>query len=55
MKKLIALVLALVCVLGLVGCNTTTEDTKTNESWVFQAILVDIYDGFYLVEPLEGS
>ena len=55
MKKLIALVLAMVCVLGLVGCNTATQDAKTNESWVFQAILVDIYDGFYLVEPLEGS
>ena len=26
MKKLIALVLALVCVLGLVGCNTTQND-----------------------------
>lgn len=25
MKKLIALVLALVCVLGLVGCNSTTK------------------------------
>ena len=46
MKKLIALVLAMVCVLGLVGCNTATQDAKTNESWVFQAILVDIYDGF---------
>ena len=25
MKKLIALVLALVCVLGLIGCNETAE------------------------------
>ena len=26
MKKLIALVLAMVCVLGMVGCNTTQND-----------------------------
>ncbi|MBO4950610.1 MAG: hypothetical protein J6E38_06295 [Clostridia bacterium] len=55
MKKLIALVFALVCILSLVGCNTATQDTKANESWTFQAILVDFYDGFYLVEPLEDS
>ena len=32
MKKLIALVLALVCVLGLIGCGTLTsaQDTSAN-------------------------
>ena len=55
MKKLIALVLVTACVVGLVGCNTATQDTKVNENWTFQAILVDFYDGFYLIEPLEDS
>ena len=31
MKKLIALVLALVCVLGLVGCGRTMNDIIENE------------------------
>ena len=29
MKKLIALVLAVVCVLGLVGCNNKTHDGRS--------------------------
>ena len=48
MKKLIPLLLSLVFVLTLIGC--TSEDKAT-----FQATILEIQDGYYLVEPVEGS
>ena len=48
MKKLIPLLLSLVFVLTLIGC--TSEDKAT-----FQATILEIEDGYYLVEPVEGS
>jgi len=48
MKKLIPLFLSLAFVLTLIGC--TSEDKAT-----FQATILEIQDGYYLVEPVEGS
>ena len=48
MKKLIPLLLSLAFVLTLIGC--TSEDKAT-----FQATILEIEDGYYLVEPVEGS
>ena len=48
MKKLIPLLLSLAFVLTLTGC--TSEDKAT-----FQATILEIQDGYYLVEPVEGS
>ncbi len=48
MKKLIPLLLSLAFVLTLIGC--TSEDNAT-----FQATILEIEDGYYLVEPVEGS
>ena len=48
MKKLIPLLLSLAFVLTLIGC--TSEDKAT-----FQATILEIQDGYYLVEPVEGS
>ncbi|MBP3941393.1 MAG: hypothetical protein J6D00_07910 [Christensenellaceae bacterium] len=45
MKKLIALVLVLV--LLFVGCK--------KDEFVFQAEILEIHEGTYLVEPLEGT
>ena len=51
MRKYITLVLALVCVLGLIGCakNDPTEST------VFRATILEISNQTLLVEPVEGS
>lgn len=48
MKKWIPLPLSLVFVLALIGC--TSGDKAT-----FQAAILEIQDGYYLVEPVEGS
>ena len=48
MKKLIPLLLSLAFVLTLIGC--TSEDKAT-----FQATILEIEEGYYLVEPVEGS
>jgi len=53
MKKLIALVLGLVCVLGLVGCNEAKEN-ENDVNAVFQGKIIEINDGTMLVEPLQG-
>lgn len=65
MKKLIALVLTLVCVLGLIGCDgkinmdsdMSTEQQqldKPTEQHQFNATILEIYDNHLLVEPCAG-
>ena len=65
MKKLIALVLTLVCMLGLIGCDgkinmdsdMSTEQQqldKPNEQHQFNATILEIYDNHLLVEPCAG-
>ena len=53
MKNLIALALALVCVLCLVGCNEAKEN-ENDVNAVFQGKIIEINDGTMLVEPLQG-
>ncbi len=50
MKKSIIFVLAIVCMLGLTGCGE-----EPIENAVFRATILDICDGYFLVEPIEGS
>jgi len=48
MKKLITLILSLIFMVTLIGC-----DSKDNPT--FQATILEIHDGYYLVKPVEGS
>ena len=53
MKRLIAFVFAWLCVLGLVGCNGKDFD-KTEDLHQFDATILEIRDGSFLVEPCAG-
>ena len=55
MKKLIALVLALACVLGLVGCGRTMNDIIENEPNV-TGIVEEVHDNYIVMysEAAEG-
>lgn len=53
MKKLIALVLALVSVLGLVGCNQQEQQEEQNGQDYFNGTILEIHDTYVLVECLE--
>ncbi len=65
MRKYIALLLALVCVLGLVGCNKSTQYDVADEPSVsgtaeeditsFGAKVLEVNDNYLLVEPLADS
>lgn len=63
MKKFIALVLACICVLGLVACNnandTTNDDntasTASKSEYVFNAKVLEIGEQYLLVEPTSDS
>ena len=55
MKKLIALVLVLVCVLGLVGCNQK-EDLQqgdNNMQYFFTAKVVEVHEEYLLLEVFD--
>ena len=63
MKKLIVLVLTLVCMLGAIGCdgkvntdtNKSTEQLdKPTEQHQFNATILEICDNHFLVEPCAG-
>lgn len=59
MKKQLLLILTLSLVLIVTACGTSSggEESKTGgtEKSTFQAIVLEIRDGCYLVEPVEGS
>ncbi len=48
MKKLITLVLTLVCVLGLVGCSRTMDDIIANESNV-TGVVEEVHDNYIVM------
>ena len=50
MKKLICILTTLAMLLSLAACGGTTENAAT-----FRAAVLEINDGYYLVEPVEGS
>ena len=55
MKKLIALVLALVCVLGLVGCNQNGElqQGDNNMQYFFTAKVIEVDEEYLLLEVFD--
>lgn len=63
MKKFIVLVLACICVLGLVACNnandTTNDDniasTASESEYAFNAKVLEIGEQYLLVEPTSDS
>ena len=50
MKKLICALTTLAMLLSLAACGGKTENAAT-----FRAAVLEINDGYYLVEPVEGS
>lgn len=50
MKKLICALTALALLLPLTACGEKAENAAT-----FRATVLEINDGYYLVEPVEGS
>ena len=57
MKKLIALMLVLVCVISLVACdNKSGKDfDKVEDKHQFEATILEIYEGSFLVKPADGT
>lgn len=57
MKKLIALLFALLCVLGLIGCSGKAgkDSDKADDLHQFSATILEIRDGSFLVEPAAGA
>lgn len=50
MKKLICILTTLAMLLSLAACGGKTENAA-----IFRAAVLEINDGYYLVEPVEGS
>ena len=58
MKKQLLLILTLSFILALAACGTSGSgelDVNGNGIASFQATILEIYDGYYLIEPVEGS
>ena len=57
MKKLIALALALVCVSGLVACDSKSgkDFDQPDDLCQFTATILEIHDDYFLVESKEGT
>ena len=50
MKKTIAFILALICVLGLVGCNSRKDNNLNETSAFFDAKVTEVNEGHLFVE-----
>lgn len=48
MKKLLVFVVALLCMMSLIGCSQSSNLHK------FDATILEIHDGYFLVEPCAG-
>lgn len=58
MKKQLLLILTLGFILALASCGTSSGgelNVGGNGTATFQATILEIHDGYYLVEPVEGS
>lgn len=53
MKKYITLVLALVCIFGVVGCNQKEEDVNTQ--YFFSAKVIEVKEEYLLLEVFDTS
>ena len=50
MRKVVCIFITLAVLFSFTACNGKTDNTAT-----FQAIILEIHDEYYLVEPVEGS
>lgn len=59
MKKQLLLILMIILILTAAACGTSGGGGESkaggDETVTFQAIILEIQDGYYLVEPVEGS
>ena len=59
MRKQLLLILMIIFILSTVACGTSggSGESKAggDETVTFQATILEIQDGYYLVEPVEGS
>lgn len=58
MKKQLLLILILSFILVFAACGTSGGgelEEDGNGTATFQAIILEIYDGYFLIEPMEGS
>ena len=58
MRKQVLVILVLSLILTVTACGTSSggeSEVVGNEKATFQATIVEIHDGYYLVEPVAGS
>lgn len=58
MKKQLLLILMIIFILAAAACGTSgggESKAGGDETAIFQATILEIQDGYYLVEPVEGS
>ncbi len=58
MRKQLLLILTLSLILVATACGTSSggeSEVGGNEKATFQATILEIHDGYYLVEPVDGS
>lgn len=58
MRKQLLLILTLCLILAVTACGTSSggeSEVDENGKVIFQATILEIHDGYYLVEPVEGS
>ena len=58
MRKQLLLILTLSLILAFTACRTSSSgesEVADNGKAIFQATILEIRDGYYLVEPVDGS
>ena len=58
MRKQVLVILVLSLILTVTACGTSSggeSEVVGNEKATFQATILEIHDGYYLVEPVAGS
>lgn len=58
MRKQVLVILILSLILTVTACGTSSggeSEVVGNEKATFQATILEIHDGYYLVEPVAGS
>ena len=58
MRKQLLLILTLSLILAVTACRTSSSresEVDENGKAIFQATILEIRDGYYIVEPVDGS
>lgn len=58
MRKQLLVVLTLILILAVTACRASSggeSEVDKNGKAIFQATILEIRDGYYLVEPVDGS